>query len=176
MHWKRTLRIPPEANLTPAATDILKRLMSDVDTRLGTNGVAEIKSHPFFEGVEWDKIRETEAPWLPELSDELDCKYFDHFDEDENFYPPEEKKPGGRYKKKNLDMNFIGYTCNKDVENQREKLKEALNNCFEEQDDIFMSKEKQLGGMEISGMSASGINANNSDISMITIKEQNFNH
>jgi hypothetical protein len=70
------------------------------------------------------------------LSDELDCKYFDHFDEDKEdlFHPPEEKKMGGRYKKKNLDMNFIGYTCNKDVENQRDKLKQALNNCFEDQE------------------------------------------
>jgi serine/threonine kinase 38 len=175
MHWKRTLRIPPEANLTPAATDILRRLMSDVDTRLGTNGVEEIKQHPFFEGVDWDHIRDTEAPWLPELSDELDCKYFDHFDEDEHFYPDEEKsKAGGRYKKKNLDMNFIGYTCNKDVENQRVKLKEALNNCFEEEDDIFMSKERQMTGMEMSGISMN--NNTNSDISMITKKEMNLNH
>jgi serine/threonine kinase 38 len=48
MHWRKTLRIPVEANLSPAATDILKRLMSDADNRLGMNGVEEIKAHPFF--------------------------------------------------------------------------------------------------------------------------------
>lgn len=39
-------------------------------------------------------------------------------------------------------MNFIGYTCNKEVENGREKLKEALNNCFEEYPEEFTQNQK----------------------------------
>jgi hypothetical protein len=35
--------IPPEANLSPASTDILKRLISDQEIRLGRNGAEEIK-------------------------------------------------------------------------------------------------------------------------------------
>jgi serine/threonine kinase 38 len=35
LHWRKTLNIPPEANLSPAATDILKRLLCDADHRLG---------------------------------------------------------------------------------------------------------------------------------------------
>lgn len=57
MHWKKTLRIPPEANLSPAATDILKRMMSEAESRLGANGVDEIKAHPFFEGVNFEEIK-----------------------------------------------------------------------------------------------------------------------
>jgi hypothetical protein len=49
--------IPPEANLSPAATDILKKLIADSDIRLGRNGAEEIKSHPFFEGLDWSKLR-----------------------------------------------------------------------------------------------------------------------
>ena len=31
LHWKKTLVIPPEANLSPAATDILKRMICDAE-------------------------------------------------------------------------------------------------------------------------------------------------
>jgi serine/threonine kinase 38 len=58
LHWKKTLSIPPEANLSAAATDILKRLLCDADHRLGgQTGVDEIKAHPFFSGMDWTKIR-----------------------------------------------------------------------------------------------------------------------
>lgn len=49
LHWRKTLVIPPEANLSPAATDILKKLLCDADHRLGANGVDEIFTHPFFD-------------------------------------------------------------------------------------------------------------------------------
>jgi hypothetical protein len=49
--------IPPEANLSPAATDILKKMVTDSETRLGRNGADEIKKHPFFEGLDWDNLR-----------------------------------------------------------------------------------------------------------------------
>lgn len=49
--------IPPEANLSPAATDILKRLIADPEVRLGRNGADEIKNHPFFEGLDWNALR-----------------------------------------------------------------------------------------------------------------------
>lgn len=58
MHWKKTFQIPAEAKLSPASTDILKRLICDADTRLGRNGAEEIKAHPFFEGLDWGKLKE----------------------------------------------------------------------------------------------------------------------
>jgi serine/threonine kinase 38 len=39
LHWKKTLNIPEESNLTPEARDILKRLLCDAENRLGANGV-----------------------------------------------------------------------------------------------------------------------------------------
>jgi serine/threonine kinase 38 len=67
LHWRKTLNIPPEANLSPAATDILKRLLCDADHRLGANGVEEIKSHPFFEAMDWNTMRKAKAPYAPQL-------------------------------------------------------------------------------------------------------------
>jgi serine/threonine kinase 38 len=92
LHWRKTLNIPPDANLTPAATDILKRLLCDSENRLGANGVDEIKSHPFFEGLDWENIRASKAPYIPELTSDEDCRRFDKFDEEDPFYPVEDKK------------------------------------------------------------------------------------
>jgi hypothetical protein len=54
MHWKKTFSIPAEAKLSSNSTDILKRMISDADTRLGRNGAEEIKAHPFFDPINWD--------------------------------------------------------------------------------------------------------------------------
>jgi serine/threonine kinase 38 len=67
MHWKKTLIIPSDANLSPAATNLIKSLICDADHRLGSKGAQEIKNHPFFEGVDWNKLRETTAPFIPEV-------------------------------------------------------------------------------------------------------------
>ena len=77
MHWKKTFTIPADANLSPASTDILRRLICDVDTRLGRNGVEEIKAHPFFDGLEWDKLREMTPSYIPEIASEISNENFD---------------------------------------------------------------------------------------------------
>ena len=86
MHWKKTFSIPSEAKLTPASTDILKRLICDADTRLGRNGVEEIKAHPFFNGVEWDKLRDQTPPYIPQVTNEVSNENFDQFDEEDPFH------------------------------------------------------------------------------------------
>jgi serine/threonine kinase 38 len=117
------LNIPLEANLSPAAPDLLKKFMTDADNRLGSNGVDEIKRHPFFEGVNWETIRDSKSTYIPDLASEEDCKRFDKFDEDEPFYPVEDKKG----KKARRDINFPGYTYKKDIEEQKNNLVKALN-------------------------------------------------
>ena len=43
VHWKNHLKFPDEARLTPAAKDLICRLLCDVDNRLGTLGANQIK-------------------------------------------------------------------------------------------------------------------------------------
>lgn len=128
LHWRKTLNIPPEANLSPAATDILKRLLCDADHRLGATGVEEIKSHPFFEGYDWANLRKVKAPYIPQLQSDEDCSRFDKFEEEESFYPMEDKKNARRQRK---DINFVGYTYKKDVEEQKVNLVKALNESLQ---------------------------------------------
>ena len=88
-------------------------MLCDADHRLGMNGVEEIKNHPFFEGINWETIRGAKSPYTPELVSEDDCRRFDKFDEEDPFYPPEASKNAKRQRK---DINFVGYTFKKDVE------------------------------------------------------------
>ena len=39
------------------AHDFMKRLLTtDVTIRLGVNGAEEVKSHPFFNGIDWETV------------------------------------------------------------------------------------------------------------------------
>ena len=77
MHWRKTFKVPSEANLSVAATDILKRMICDTDTRLGRNGVDEIKAHSFFKGIDWDGLRKLTPPYIPQVASEISNENFD---------------------------------------------------------------------------------------------------
>ncbi|KAF8369911.1 hypothetical protein HHK36_032059 [Tetracentron sinense] len=81
VHWKNHLKFPEEARLTPEAKDLIYRLLCDVEHRLGTGGADQIKVHPWFKDVVWDKLYEMEAAFKPEVNGELDTQNFLKFDE-----------------------------------------------------------------------------------------------
>lgn len=39
------------------------------------------QAHPWFNGVEWDKLYHMEAAFIPEVKDELDTQNFEKFEE-----------------------------------------------------------------------------------------------
>ncbi|GKG06559.1 serine/threonine-protein kinase tricorner-like protein, partial [Tanacetum coccineum] len=41
-------------------------------------------AHPWFRGIDWDKIYQMEAAFLPEVNDELDTQNFEKFEESEH--------------------------------------------------------------------------------------------
>lgn len=41
---------------------MLQLLVRDPSRRIGSNGVDELRSHPFFDGIDWDAIRERKVP------------------------------------------------------------------------------------------------------------------
>ena len=54
-------------HLSPQCIDLIRRLIADPSERLGINGIQEIKIHPFFQGVDWKKIRDKPSPYTPEV-------------------------------------------------------------------------------------------------------------
>ena len=115
--------IPQEANLSSASIDLIRRLVADPQDRLGIMGVEEIKAHPFFAGVDWKKIRNARAPNIPKLKNDVDTKYFENFKEEAPWIDQSSEKRRSRN-----DVNFIGYTFKRDVENQRSGVITALEN------------------------------------------------
>ena len=120
--WKEYFSIPSDANLSPEAENFILRMVSPSDTRLGIHGVEEIKKHPFFKGIDWNNIRKMKAPFIPELKNDYDTHYFDTFQEQEPFYPPNISSKG----KQRKDINYAGYTFNRDNENIKDSFVQAL--------------------------------------------------
>ena len=84
----------------------MNKMISEPNKRLGKNGSQEIKSHPFFKGIDWDNIRNTlKPPFIPELDNDYDTRYFEEeYEIEEPFYP---KKKAVKRRK---DMEFLGFT------------------------------------------------------------------
>jgi len=56
----------------------MERLLTvDPQRRLGANGADEVKAHPWFTGIEWDKVTTTEAAFIPQVTDPESTDYFD---------------------------------------------------------------------------------------------------
>ena len=53
-------------NIDPQAKDLIQQLLTkDPTLRIGFNSIEEIKSHPFFEGVNWETVSSTKVPYKP---------------------------------------------------------------------------------------------------------------
>ncbi|KAM9315696.1 serine/threonine-protein kinase LATS1 isoform 2-T2 [Gastrophryne carolinensis] len=81
--WQTTLHIPPQANLSPEASDLIVKLCRGPDDRLGKNGVDEIKAHPFFKTIDFSSdLRQQPALYIPTITHSTDTSNFDPVDPD----------------------------------------------------------------------------------------------
>ncbi|WCJ24058.1 Protein kinase family protein [Euphorbia peplus] len=110
VNWRTHLKFPEEAKLSPEAKDLISRLLCNVDQRLGTKGANEIKVHPWFKGIEWDKLYQIKAAFTPEVNDELDTQNFEKFEETDNQVNTSAKAGPWRKMLSSKDVNFVGYT------------------------------------------------------------------
>ena len=70
--WDADIGIPPDAH------DLIDRLLCmNRKHRLGANGVAEIKAHAYFDGIDWDHLTDQPGPFVPQLDDAASTDYFD---------------------------------------------------------------------------------------------------
>ena len=103
LNFEKNLKFPNKIKISDNAKDLLLKLITNSNNRLGKNGSEEIKSHPFFKGVNWKKIKEMKPPFIPQLKNDYDVKYFEKYPFKEPFYP-------NLNNKKRKDADFIGYT------------------------------------------------------------------
>ena len=117
LNWKDTLKFPTKPRLSTQCTDLMTKLLCEPEDRLGSqpgikpsvltvrsarvgsillglgsDGVEQIKAHPWFEGIDWDgeltctvsvrKLRSagmhrTTPPYHPALMADDDTRHFD---------------------------------------------------------------------------------------------------
>ena len=116
----RYLKIPSKTKISREAEELIMKLINNSNERLGLRDSEEIKSHPFFKGIDWDNIRNTKAPFIPKLKSDYNNKYFETYKIEEPFYPPKKNWP------KRKDVEYMGYTYKEDSYNDS-----ILSNEFE---------------------------------------------
>lgn len=110
VNWRTHLKFPEEAKLSAEAKDLIGKLLCNVEQRLGTKGAHELKAHPWFKGIQWDKLYQMEAAFLPEVNDELDTQNFEKFEETGSQMQSSSKTGPWRKMLSSKDVNFVGYT------------------------------------------------------------------
>lgn len=75
-NYEKYLSIPRERKISSEAKNLINSFLTKPSKRLGVNGIDEIKNHIFFKNFNWEKIREMNPPFIPDLSAPDDTKYF----------------------------------------------------------------------------------------------------
>ncbi|KAK0943643.1 Serine/threonine-protein kinase [Friedmanniomyces endolithicus] len=110
------LHFPGPEIVPPAARDLLTRLLDrDATRRLGSNGAAEIKAHPFFHSIDWRKLldRKYEPSFKPSVMDERDTA---NFDKEFTSEAPTDSYVDGPMLSQTMQQQFAGWSYNRPVE------------------------------------------------------------
>ncbi|XP_077094966.1 serine/threonine-protein kinase MRCK alpha isoform X20 [Siphateles boraxobius] len=110
MNHKERFQFPAHVmEVSENAKDLIRRLICCREHRLGQNGIMDFKQHPFFSGIDWQNIRNCDAPYIPEVSSPSDTSNFD-VDDDclkntaETMPPPSHTAFSGHH------LPFVGFT------------------------------------------------------------------
>ena len=127
------LIFPQNIKISDEAKDLITKLLSEPNLRLGKNGSEEIKSHPFFKDINWNNLKEMKPPFVPKVKNDYDIKYFNKYSSKEPLHPHQRNS-------KKKDSEFVGYTFNGEdtepcdlvsvielIRNKQEEYKEKVN-------------------------------------------------
>uniref|UniRef100_A0A8B9DBR0 Serine/threonine-protein kinase MRCK alpha n=1 Tax=Anser cygnoides TaxID=8845 RepID=A0A8B9DBR0_ANSCY len=109
MNHKERFQFPAQVtDVSESAKDLIRRLICSREHRLGQNGIEDFKNHPFFAGIDWDNIKNCDAPYIPEVSSPTDTSNFDVDDDclknSETMPPPSHTAFSGHH------LPFVGFT------------------------------------------------------------------
>lgn len=113
MNHKNCFGFPPDdeagdIEVSDHAKDLMKQLICAPEFRLGQNGIADFQRHPWFEGLDWEAIRQGQAPYIPEVSSPTDTSNFDVDDNDVR--PSEAVPPTSNPAFSGHHLPFVGFT------------------------------------------------------------------
>lgn len=109
------LHFPGPDIVPPAAKDLLTKLLDrKPENRMGVNGAAEIKAHPFFHSIDWRKLlqRKYEPTFKPNVADALDTA---NFDVEFTREAPQDSYVDGPMLSSTMQEQFTGWSYNRPV-------------------------------------------------------------
>jgi len=74
--WREYFIIPDDTDVSNDARDLLRKLICDPKDRLGAE---QIRIHPFFQGIDFSKLRQVTPPIRPVVTGPTDTSNFDDF-------------------------------------------------------------------------------------------------
>ncbi|KAF5904873.1 myotonin-protein kinase isoform X1 [Clarias magur] len=109
IHFQDYFEFPASAvEISEEARSLITSLLCDRNERLGANGSADFRSHPFFSGLQWSILHQLPAPYQPEVSNATDTSNFDVLDdclsETETLTDVMDRAPTG------IHLAFVGYS------------------------------------------------------------------
>ncbi|KAE8586772.1 hypothetical protein XENTR_v10021759 [Xenopus tropicalis] len=131
-------------DVSESAKDVIQRLICSRERRLGQNGIDDFKAHPFFEGIDWDNIRNLEAPYIPDVSSPYDTSNFDV--DDDVLRNPEVIPPSTHSGFSGFHLPFVGFTYTTDsCFSDRGSLKDTIHsNAVTKDEDVQRGLQNSL--------------------------------
>ncbi|KAM6158135.1 LOW QUALITY PROTEIN: serine/threonine-protein kinase MRCK gamma [Rhynchocyon petersi] len=108
MNHEDHLQFPPDVpDVPPSAQDLIRRLLCRQEERLGSGGLDDFRNHPF-EGVDWEQLATSTAPYIPELRGPMDTSNFDV--DDDTLNHPSTLPPPSHGTFSGHHLPFVGFT------------------------------------------------------------------
>ena len=134
--YKRPILFPQTMNETDV--DLIRKLLTvEPKNRIGygPNDANDIKKHPYFQDVDWEKYKrkEIKPPFIPQLDNDVDLKYFDKSFTDQPVFE-NHHVPRTRVQSDYVGFTFTGNSVRKDLDplDQNHNIE---NNIKEEDDE-----------------------------------------
>ncbi|KAI0856369.1 serine/threonine-protein kinase DBF20 [Xylaria cubensis] len=85
-HWREVLKRPvwedPNYFLSNRTWNFITTCINSRSKRF--SNIEDINQHPYFSEVDWQTLRQSKAPFVPELDSETDAGYFDDFSNEDD--------------------------------------------------------------------------------------------